>query len=84
MVLHFEIDQEVRGCRDCIFSSMDDSFGECYCLMGGGIQNGKITERLIGTAPLSKYEERLWDRFDDTPPDWCPCAKVEKKDYDYN
>ena len=84
MILHFEIDQEVNNCRDCIFSYLDQSFGECWCKMGHGIVDGKITERLAGRAPMiDGYEEYDWDVINSVP-DWCPFVKVEEDEYDHN
>lgn len=80
MLLHFEIDQEVNNCRDCIFSYLDQSFGECWCRMGHGIVDGKITERLVKVVPMIKRsEEFIWDAIDSVP-EWCPCVKVGEKD----
>ena len=83
MILHFEIDQEVTSCIDCIFSYLDRSFGECWCKLGYGTLDGKITERLVKIVPsmTERSEEFNWSVINSIP-EWCPCAKVEEEEDD--
>lgn len=64
MTLHFEIDQEVNNCRDCIFSYMEPEFGEFECTLSWA------SSRLRGEYVYSGVPE-------EGIPDWCPCVKVE-------
>ena len=66
MILHFEIDQEVNNCEDCIFNYMEPEFGELECTLSWA------SSRLRGEYICSNTPEA-------GIPEWCPCAKVEEE-----
>ena len=80
MTLHFEIDQEVNGCNECLFCKSQTLYDngqydktKFICMLQSCTQTD---------LAIIDYRNLVFEPEPTKRPNWCPCVEVEDGEYD--